>query len=63
MTAPQRLTGTPRACRVTPEEYRSTVLIASSWRMAKIRNGTTNQLANVCGIGSSAGPTVLVVTV
>ncbi len=49
MTAPQRRTGTPSACSVTPEEYMSMVLIASSWKMAKIRNGVTNQFGKDCG--------------
>src|SRR5215467_1936774 len=31
-----------RLCNVTPEEYRSRVLIAKSCAIAKIRNGTTN---------------------
>ncbi len=62
-TATQRLIGMPSACRVTPEEYRSIVLMASSWKMAKIRNGTTNQLGKLCGTPSWAMPTVFVVTV
>src|SRR5215472_1494525 len=62
-TVIQRLIGTPSACRVTPEEYRSIVLIASSWKMAKIRNGTTNQLGKLCGTPSWVMPTVFVVTV
>ena len=49
MTAPHRRTGTPSACSVTPEEYMSMVLIASSWKIAKIRNGVTNQSGNDCG--------------
>jgi hypothetical protein len=30
-------------CSVTPDEYRSSVLIASSWTIAKARYGTANQ--------------------
>src|SRR5580658_9615475 len=63
MTAPQRLTGTPSACSVTPEEYISMVLIASSWKIAKIRNGVTNQDGKDCGTPSCAMPTSLVVMV
>src|SRR5580700_6876641 len=63
MTAPHRRTGTPRACSVTPEEYMSIVLIDSSWKMAKMRNGVTNQLGNDCGTPSCAIPTVLLVMV
>ena len=63
MTAPHRRIGRPSACSVTPEEYMSMVLIASSWKMAKIRNGVTNQLGNDCGTPSCAMPTVLVVIV
>ena len=32
---------------MTPEEYRSIVLIANSWKMAKIRKGHTNQLGRL----------------
>src|ERR1700733_6821230 len=63
MTAPQRLTGTPSACKVTPEEYMSMVLIASSWKIAKIRNGVTNQDGKDSGTPSCAMPTSLVVIV
>jgi hypothetical protein len=45
-TAPTRFTGTPRAWRVTPEEYMSMVLIARSCTMASTRNGQKNQEAN-----------------
>src|SRR5579875_1376887 len=62
-TAPQRLMGTPSACIVTPEEYRSIVLIERSWKIAKIRNGTTNQDGNDCGTPSWVMPTVFFVTV
>src|ERR1035441_4604855 len=40
-----RLSGMPIACRVTPDEYMSRVLIANSWRMATIMNGQKNQSA------------------
>src|SRR5580700_11484503 len=63
MTAPHRRTGTPSACSVTPEEYMSIVLIDSSWKIAKIRNGVTNQLGNDSGTPIWAIPTVLVVIV
>src|SRR5580658_1882591 len=63
MTAPQRLIGRPSACSVTPEEYMSIVLIDSSWKIAKIRNGVTNQLGNDSGTPIWAIPTVLVVIV
>jgi hypothetical protein len=63
MTAPQRLIGRPRACSVTPEEYVSIVLIASSWKMAKIRNGVTNQLGKDSGTPIWAMPTDFVVIV
>src|SRR5579859_1611988 len=49
MTAPHRRTGTPNACSVTPEEYMLMGLIASSWKMAKMRNGVTNQLGKDSG--------------
>ncbi len=48
-TAFQRLMGRPRACRVTPEEYRSMLLMANNWTMATTRNGTRNQLLKACG--------------
>src|SRR5215469_5275761 len=35
-----------RLCSVTPDEYRSSVLIAKSWTIAKIRYGQMNQLGN-----------------
>src|SRR6202042_386396 len=38
-----------RLCSVTPDEYRSSVLMANSWRMAKARYGTTNQAGNAEG--------------
>src|SRR6516225_5933483 len=63
ITAPHRRTGTPSAWSVTPEEYMSMVLIDSSWKMAKIRNGVTNHSGNDCGTPSWAIPTVLVVIV
>src|SRR5215469_16310219 len=63
ITAPHRLIGTPSACRVTPDEYRSIVLVANSWKMAKIRNGTTNQAGKLCGTPSWVMPTVFLVTV
>src|ERR1700722_16819699 len=63
MTAPQRLMGRPSACKVTPEEYMSMVLIASSWKIAKIRNGVTNQDGKDSGTPSCAMPTSLVVIV
>src|SRR5271170_875757 len=63
MTAPHRRTGTPSACSVTPEEYMSMVFIASSWKIAKMRNGVTNQSGNDCGTPSWVMPTDLVVIV
>ena len=43
---PQRFSGMPMtACRVTPDEYMSMVLMANSWRMATIMNGQKNQSA------------------
>ena len=42
-TAWYRLTRTPIAWSVTPEEYRSRLLMAKSCTMAKRRNTTTNQ--------------------
>src|SRR5262249_23817782 len=62
-TAPHRLIGMPSDCNVTTEEYRSIVLIASSWNMAKIRNGTTNQPGKLWGTPSWVIPTVFAVTV
>src|SRR5579859_891687 len=62
-TAIQRLIGRPSAWSVTPDEYRSIVLMASSWTMAKIRNGTTNQLGKLCGTPSWLMPTVFLVIV
>src|SRR5579859_2981316 len=59
MTAPHRLTGTPSACSVTPEEYMSMVLIARSWKIAKIRNGVTNQDGNDWGTPIWVIPTKL----
>src|ERR1700677_4251599 len=59
MTAPHRRTGIPSACSVTPEEYMSIVLIASSWNTAKIRNGVTNHAGNDSGTPICAIPTVL----
>src|SRR5580693_4809323 len=59
ITAPHRRTGIPSACSVTPEEYMSIVLIASSWNTAKIRNGVTNQAGNDSGTPIWAIPTVL----
>src|ERR1700729_3179684 len=38
-----------RLCSVTPEEYRSSVLMANSCTIAKTRYGTTNQAGNADG--------------
>ena len=42
---PHRLIGMPIACRVTPEEYMSMVLMENSCRMATIMKGQKNQSA------------------
>src|ERR1700722_19515938 len=48
-TAWYRRTGNPRACSVTPDEYRSRLLMENNWTMATIRNGIRNQPLNAAG--------------
>src|ERR1700730_5821656 len=55
--ATHRFTGTPMACRVSPEEYRSMVLTARQVATNRIIDATRTHAGNACGrpaIGSLA---------